>query len=98
MAKKLSLKPLGDRLVVKPAEKEGEKKNKPPPVLVIYAFINRHYMLDLLPEVSVLRSLLYQRLDMFAKDWETPSAYDRTLTIGHFVRQICRYYKKDYKI
>ncbi len=26
MAKKLSLKPLGDRLVVKPSEKEGEKK------------------------------------------------------------------------
>lgn len=26
MAKKLSLKPLGDRVVVKPAEKEGEKK------------------------------------------------------------------------
>ena len=26
MAKKLSLKPLADRIVVKPAEKEGEKK------------------------------------------------------------------------
>ena len=26
MAKKLSLKPLGDRIVVKPTEKEGEKK------------------------------------------------------------------------
>jgi len=26
MAKKLSLKPLGDRIVVKPSEKDGEKK------------------------------------------------------------------------
>ena len=26
MAKKMALKPLGDRIVVKPAEKEGEKK------------------------------------------------------------------------
>lgn len=26
MAKKLALKPLGDRIVVKPAEKDGEKK------------------------------------------------------------------------
>jgi polyhydroxyalkanoate synthase len=50
-------------------EKEEEKKNNPPPVLVIYAFINRHYILDLLPEVSVVRSLLYQGLDMFATDW-----------------------------
>src|SRR6185437_7694588 len=68
-------------------EKEEEKKNKPPPVLVIYAFINRHYILDLLPEVSVVRRLLYQGLDMFATDWGTPSAYDRTLTIGHFVNK-----------
>jgi hypothetical protein len=30
------------------------------PVLIIYAFINRHYILDLLPEVSVVRNLLNQ--------------------------------------
>ena len=55
------------------------------PILVIYAFINRHYILDLLPEVSVIRSLLSQGLDIFAADWGTPSAYDKSLTIGHFV-------------
>src|ERR687898_271463 len=57
------------------------------PVLVIYAFINRHYILDLLPEVSVTRSLLNQGLDIFATDWGTPSVYDRSLTIGHFVNR-----------
>jgi polyhydroxyalkanoate synthase len=57
------------------------------PVLVIYAFINRHYILDLLPEVSVTRSLLNQGLDIFATDWGTPSAYDKGLTIGHFVNR-----------
>jgi polyhydroxyalkanoate synthase subunit PhaC len=58
------------------------------PVLVIYAFINRHYILDLLPEVSVVRNLLNQGgLDIFATDWGTPSAYDRSLTIGHFVNR-----------
>jgi class III poly(R)-hydroxyalkanoic acid synthase PhaC subunit len=56
------------------------------PVLVIYAFINRHYILDLLPDVSVVRNLLNQGgLDIFATDWGTPSAYDKSLTIGHFV-------------
>jgi hypothetical protein len=41
------------------------------PVLVIYAFINRHYILDLLPDVSVVRNLLNQGgLDIFATDWE----------------------------
>jgi polyhydroxyalkanoate synthase subunit PhaC len=43
------------------------------PVLVIYAFINRHYILDLLPEVSIMRNLLNQGLDIFATDWGTPS-------------------------
>jgi polyhydroxyalkanoate synthase len=57
------------------------------PVLVIYAFINRHYILDLLPEVSVTRSFLNQGLEIFATDWGTPSAYDKGLTIGHFVNR-----------
>src|SRR5919197_1415810 len=58
------------------------------PVLIIYAFINRHYILDLLPEVSVVKNLLNQRgLDIFATDWGTPSAYDKSLTIDHFVNR-----------
>ena len=58
----------------------------PIPVLVIYAFINRHYILDLLPEVSVVRNLLNRGgLDIFATDWGTPLIYDKSLTIGHFV-------------
>jgi polyhydroxyalkanoate synthase len=57
------------------------------PILVVYSFINRHYILDLLPEVSVTRNLLNQGLDIFATDWGTPSAYDRSLTIGHFVNR-----------
>ncbi|HXS60230.1 MAG TPA: alpha/beta fold hydrolase, partial [Candidatus Sulfopaludibacter sp.] len=63
----------------------NQTKERTPPVLVIYAFINRHYILDLLPEVSVIRNLLYQGLDIFATDWGTPSSYDKSLTIGHFV-------------
>jgi polyhydroxyalkanoate synthase subunit PhaC len=68
-------------------EVSSETQNTPPPVFVIYAFINRHYILDLLPEVSVVRNLLNQGLDIFATDWGTPSAYDKSLTIGHFVNR-----------
>jgi class III poly(R)-hydroxyalkanoic acid synthase PhaC subunit len=68
------------------ANENGSNFNKSDtPVLVIYAFINRHYILDLLPQVSVMRNLLNQGLDIFATDWGTPSAYDKSLTIGHFV-------------
>jgi polyhydroxyalkanoate synthase len=68
------------------------KESRSSPVLLIHAFINRHYILDLLPEVSVVRSLLNgggrgdnEGLDIFATDWGTPSAYDKSLTIGHFI-------------
>lgn len=66
---------------------ENDYKTNPPtkPLLIVYAFINRHYILDLLPEISVVRSLLRQGFDIFATDWGTPSAYDKDLTIGHFV-------------
>jgi polyhydroxyalkanoate synthase subunit PhaC len=57
------------------------------PLLIVYAFINRHYILDLVPEVSVVRNLLKQGFDIYATDWGTPSAYDKDLTIGHFVNR-----------
>lgn len=55
------------------------------PLLVVYAFINRHYILDLLPDVSIIRNLLNQGFDVYATDWGTPGPYDKELTIGHYV-------------
>jgi polyhydroxyalkanoate synthase subunit PhaC len=66
--------------------KEKERKEKTSaPVLIIYAFINRNYILDLLPDSSIVHNLQKLGLDMFATDWGTPSAYDKKLTIGHYV-------------
>lgn len=62
-------------------------KNATTPLLVIYAFINRHYILDLLPEVSIIRNLQDRGLDIYATDWGTPGAYDKELTIGHYVNK-----------
>lgn len=70
--------------------KKGDRSvtnQKNTPILVVYAFINRHYILDLLPEVSVIGSLLKHGLDIFATDWGTPSAYDKSMSIGHFVNK-----------
>jgi poly[(R)-3-hydroxyalkanoate] polymerase subunit PhaC len=55
------------------------------PILIIYAFINRHYILDLVPDSSIVRNLQRQGFDIFATDWGTPSAYDKKLTIGYYV-------------
>jgi hypothetical protein len=37
-------------------------------LLIVYAFIKRHYILDLVPEVSVVRNLLKQGFDIYATD------------------------------
>jgi polyhydroxyalkanoate synthase len=79
--------PLGSATANTENEIGSTSQRTPAPVFVIYAFINRHYILDLLPEVSVVRNLLSQGLDIFATDWGTPSAYDRSLTIGHFLNR-----------
>jgi polyhydroxyalkanoate synthase subunit PhaC len=73
-----------DRLINQSHEYERKTSS---PVLVICAFINRHYILDLLPNVSVIKNLLDQGLDVFATDWATPSSFDKNLTIGHFVNK-----------
>jgi polyhydroxyalkanoate synthase subunit PhaC len=57
------------------------------PLLIVYSFINRHYILDLLPEVNIVRSFLKQGFDIFATEWGTSGPYDRELTIGHFVNE-----------
>lgn len=63
---------------------ELEIKTKTP-LLMIYALINRHYILDLLPNISIIRNLLEQGLDIFSTDWGTPSSYDQDLTLAHYV-------------
>ena len=49
--------PISERKNVQMQNHDHEEKSKSPPVLVIYAFINRHYILRS-PRVSVVRNLL----------------------------------------
>ncbi|HEU5119828.1 MAG TPA: alpha/beta fold hydrolase [Candidatus Nitrosocosmicus sp.] len=58
---------------------------RPPPLLIIYAFINRNYILDLLPNSSIVKNFQKQGFNVFMTDWGTPSSYDKELTIGYYV-------------
>ncbi len=55
------------------------------PLVVIFALINRYYILDLQPERSVVQALLKQGFDVYMIDWGTPSAADKYLTIDDYV-------------
>jgi polyhydroxyalkanoate synthase len=56
------------------------------PVLLCYALINRPYILDLLPEKSVVGRYLERGFDVYMIDWGVPSDADRVLTLDDYVR------------
>ncbi len=61
------------------------EKPYPVPVLVVYALVNRYYILDLQPDKSVIKKLLDEGFDVYVIDWGYPSGADRYLTIDDYV-------------
>ncbi len=55
------------------------------PVLIVYAFVNRYYILDLQPDKSVVKKLLDEGLDLYIIDWGYPSGADKYLTLDDYV-------------
>lgn len=61
------------------------EKTHPVPILMVYALVNRHYILDLQPDKSVIRKLLDDGFDVYLIDWGYPSGMDRYLTLNDYV-------------
>jgi polyhydroxyalkanoate synthase subunit PhaC len=55
------------------------------PILVVYALINRSYVLDLQPDKSWIRSLLSQGFDAYLIDWKAPTAIDKYVSFDDYV-------------
>jgi polyhydroxyalkanoate synthase len=55
------------------------------PVLLVYALINKPYVLDLRPENSFVRHLLDHGHDVFLLDWGTPGWEDRETSFDDLV-------------
>ncbi len=58
---------------------------KPVPVLIVYALINRLYILDLYPGRSFIQHLLGQGLAVYAVDWGTPGDEDRGIPFDYYI-------------
>lgn len=67
------------------------KSESPPrhktPLLVVYSLINRHYILDLLPKVSIIKNLQSQGFDIYATDWGTPSQSYKDLSLEVYAHE-----------
>ena len=55
------------------------------PILVVYALINRSYILDLQPDKSWIRNLLHQGFDVYLIDWKPPSQNDKYVDFDDYV-------------
>jgi len=66
------------RLLRYQTRKEGLRFNTP--ILLVPSLINRHYVLDLMPEKSFVEWLVERGHDVFIIDWGTPTDEDRYLT------------------
>ena len=51
------------------------------PILVVGSLINRHYILDLLPERSVIRYFQQLGFDVYATDWRMPTIKDENMSL-----------------
>lgn len=55
------------------------------PVLIVYALVNRQYMLDLQPDRSIVRNLLQHGMDLYIIDWGYPTKGDMYLTLDDYI-------------
>jgi polyhydroxyalkanoate synthase len=55
------------------------------PLLIVYALVNRPYMMDLQEDRSLIRGLLARGLDVYLIDWGYPDGADRFTTLSEYI-------------
>ena len=58
------------------------------PLLIVYALVNRPYMLDLQKDRSLIRGLLAEGLDVYLVDWGYPDGADRFTTLADYIDRL----------
>ena len=57
------------------------------PLLIVGSLINRHYILDLLPKISIVRQFQEQGFDVYATDWWPPMSFDKDMTLNNYAHE-----------
>lgn len=61
------------------------EKTHPVPILMVYALINRPYILDLTPGNSLVEHLTGQGFDVYLLDWGVPGDEDAEMTFENYI-------------
>ena len=64
--------------------KTSSPKKFKTPILVVGSLINRHYILDLLPERSIIRHFQQLGFDVYATDWRMPTVKDENMSLASY--------------
>ncbi len=67
--------------------KPDEEKQHDVPILIVYALINKPYILDLQPDRSVVKRFVENGFDVYMIDWGEPSRLDTHLTLHDYVNR-----------
>src|SRR5258708_18364894 len=60
----------------------------PVPLLIVYALVNRPYMMDLQEDRSLIRGLLDAGLTVYLIDWGYPDGADRFTTLADYIDRL----------
>jgi polyhydroxyalkanoate synthase len=74
-----------DKLTLYRYQRTGATVQRPVPLLVIYALVNRPYMTDIQEDRSTIRGLLATGQDVYLIDWGYPDQADRSLTLDDYI-------------
>lgn len=58
------------------------------PVLIVYALVNRPYIVDLYPERSLVQGLLNEGQDVYLIDWGYPKPSNRHLDLDDYINRL----------
>ncbi len=74
-----------DKLVLYRYRTAEQIRKRHIPVLIVYALVNRPYMMDLQSDRSTIRGLLEAGLDVYLIDWGYPDSTDRFLSLDAYI-------------
>ena len=66
------------------------RKKHPVPILMVYALINKPYVLDLMPSNSLIEYLTDQGFDVYLLDWGVPGEEDTDLDFEEYILDYLR--------